>query len=87
VGPSATGVTEWVRRAVYDAFAATGRCPSRTDLSALLGIGQDEADRGLAELAAARHIALDPAGEVVMAHPFTSTSLNFSVMGERALWW
>ena len=43
--PSAK-VTERVRRAVYDAFAATGRCPSRTDLPALLGIGQGEADHG-----------------------------------------
>jgi hypothetical protein len=57
-------VAERVRRTVYEAFAATGRCPSRTDLPERLGIGQDEADRGLAELAAARHLALDPAGEV-----------------------
>ena len=80
--PSAK-VTERVRRAVYDAFAATGRCPSRTDLPALLGIGQGEADHGLAELAASRQLALDPTGEVVMAHPFTSINLNFSVMGEQ----
>ena len=84
--PSAK-VTERVRRAVYDAFAATGRCPSRTDLPALLGIGQGEADHGLAELAASRQLALDPTGEVVMAHPFTSINLNFSVMGEQTLWW
>jgi hypothetical protein len=80
-------VTERVRRSIYDAFAHSGRCPGRTELPARLGVSQEEIDTALSELADARHLALDPDREVVMAHPFTSTNLGFSVMGERTLWW
>ena len=31
--------------------------------------------------------SLDQSGNVVMAHPFTTVNLGFSVMGERNLWW
>jgi hypothetical protein len=42
---------------------------------------------GLAELAATRHVVLDATGAIVMAHPFASVPLGFSVMGEHTLWW
>jgi hypothetical protein len=80
-------LTERVRRSIYDAFARSGRCPGRTELPARLGASQVEVDTALIELADARHLALDTDREVVMAHPFTSTNLGFSVMGERTLWW
>jgi hypothetical protein len=41
----------------------------------------------VAKLAAQRHLALDESGSVVMAHPFTTVNLGFSVMGEKTLWW
>jgi hypothetical protein len=69
---------EDVRLAVYRSFATTGRAPSRAS------IGDDEA---LRELASARHLVLDDSGEVVLAHPFSSVPLGFSVMGSRTLWW
>ena len=39
-----------------------------------------------ARLHEARHVVLVD-GAVVMAHPFASIPLGFSVMGERTLWW
>lgn len=78
---------ERVRRAIYDCFASTGRCPTRAQLPETLGLRPDQVDASMAELAEGRHLALDAAGEVVMAHPFTSRNLGFSVMGERTLWW
>jgi hypothetical protein len=82
-----TDVNERVRRAIYDSFASDGRCPSRAQLPALVGVSREQVDAALTELAAARHLALDVSGEVVMAHPFTSMNLGFSVMGEKTLWW
>lgn len=77
---------EDLRLAIYRAFASTGRPPQRADLAAT---GWDETSlaAGLQELAAVRHIVLDAAGDIVMAHPFATVPLGFSVMGERTLWW
>ena len=38
-------------------------------------------------LADARHLALGADGSIVMAHPFASVPLGFSVMGRETLWW
>ena len=46
-----------------------------------------DVDAGFGELARGRHIVLDEAGEIVMAHPFASIPLGFSVMGRHTLWW
>jgi len=43
--------------------------------------------RGLRELAGARHLVLDEAGRIVMAHPFSAVPLGFAVMGRQMLWW
>jgi Alkylmercury lyase len=48
---------------------------------------EDDVRSGLATLAAARHVALGPDGEIAMAHPFTAVPLGFSVMGRNVLWW
>ena len=45
------------------------------------------AEDGLAELARGRHLALGDQGQIVMAHPFSTVPLGFSVMGARTLWW
>jgi Alkylmercury lyase len=68
---------EDLRLAIYDAFARTGQAPAAETL-----------DRdALHRLAAARHIVLDGDDNILMAHPFTSINLGFSVMGRSTLWW
>ncbi|HET6952511.1 MAG TPA: organomercurial lyase [Acidimicrobiales bacterium] len=79
---------EDVRLAVYAGFAGSGRAPSVDELTRALRGSPEHVRRALAALAADRHLVLDPGGErVVMAHPFSSVPLGFSVMGARTLWW
>lgn len=80
-------VVERVRRAIYDTFADQGHAPSRQLLRDLAAVDDAQADEAVAELAARRHLVLDEYGNTVMAHPFTTVNLGFSVMGERNLWW
>ena len=80
-------VVERVRRAIYDTFARQGHAPSRQQIRDLAAVNEAEVDEAVAELAAQHHLALDQSGNVVMAHPFTTVNLGFSVMGERNLWW
>ena len=77
---------EDVRLAVYGAFAREGRLASDVELAARVGCRTDELRGALERLAVARHVVLRK-GEVVMAHPFASVPLGFSVMGRRTLWW
>ena len=56
-------------------FASTGHAPVIDDAAAL------------ARLAAQRHVVLDDAGNIVLAHPFSSIPMGFSVMGAQTLWW
>ena len=79
--------TEDLRLAVYRAFAETGRAPQVSELAQQSGTDVPAVTAGLAELARARHLVLDDAGEIVMAHPFSAVPLGFSVMGARTLWW
>jgi hypothetical protein len=78
---------EDLRLAVYRTFARTGRAPSGADLADELSCAPAEAERGLSHLASERHVVLGDQGEIVMAHPFSSVPLGFSVMGRAALWW
>jgi Alkylmercury lyase len=78
---------EDLRLAVYRSFAGTGRAPEPGELAERLGCDVPVVTRGLAELAAARHLVLDGQGRIVMAHPFSAVPLGFSVMGARTLWW
>jgi hypothetical protein len=80
-------VVERVRRAIYDTFASQGHPPSRQHVRDLAAVDEAQVSEAVAELAAQRHLALDQSGNVVMAHPFTTVNLGFSVMGERNLWW
>ncbi|HEX6500862.1 MAG TPA: organomercurial lyase [Micromonosporaceae bacterium] len=80
--------TERLRLAVYRSFAGTGRPPTLPDLSEATGLPESEVRAGLRVLHDQRHIVLDASGEqILMAHPFASIPLGFSVMGERTLWW
>lgn len=76
-----------LRLAVYRAFAADGRVPDSAELARQLGVDPAEAAEGLRALAAARHLVLDEGGRIVLAHPFASIPLGFSVMGAGTLWW
>jgi Alkylmercury lyase len=78
---------EDLRLAVYQGFVSTGQAPSEGDLADRSGVAVDDVRAGLARLAAARHVVLDASGRIVMAHPFASVPLGFSVMGRRTLWW
>ena len=78
---------ESLRIAVYRAFAADGRAPRNDVLAQQLGTDPAGIEAGLHALAAARHLVVDADGRVVLAHPFASIPLGFSVMGARTLWW
>jgi hypothetical protein len=78
---------EDLRLAVYHSFARHGRCPSAEKLARQLGTDTLTVRAGLSELARRRHLALDDAGDVVMAHPFAAIPLGFAAMGRQTLWW
>ncbi|HEX4019241.1 MAG TPA: organomercurial lyase [Frankiaceae bacterium] len=80
-------VHERVRRAVYDSFARHGRAPRRAEISTVVSASEVEVDASLERLTRNRHLVLDDAEDVVMAHPFSSVNLGFSVMGSKTLWW
>lgn len=77
-----------MRLAVYRRFVEDGRAPSADELARACGVPVGEVAGALAELHAARHLVVGEDGcTVVMAHPFSSVPLGFSVMGSRTLWW
>ena len=78
---------EDLRLAVYSSLASTGRAPETAALAASLGVTAGEIADGLARLATARHLALGSDGSIVLAHPFATIDLGFSVKGRRTLWW
>jgi hypothetical protein len=78
---------EELRLAIYRGLATDGRVPDQADLAAAVGADDAEVEAGIRELAAARHVVLDDTGRIVMAHPFATVNLGYSVMGERTIWW
>lgn len=78
---------EDLRVAVYRSLAATGRAPDRGDLARELAATPHEVTEGLRALGRTRHLVLDPQDQIVMAHPFATIPLGFSVMGDSTLWW
>ena len=78
---------EDVRLAVYGAFAATGRAPEFTKLSATTGLPYAHIEAALQTLHERRDLVLGADGRIVMAHPFAAIPLGFSVMGDNTLWW
>jgi Alkylmercury lyase len=78
---------EDLRLAVYRSFACTGRAPKVDDLAEQLTLDVAAVRAGLIELAGARHLVLDQADQIVMAHPFSAVPLGFAVMGRQTLWW
>lgn len=78
---------EEVRMAVYDSFSRTGTAPDRGLLAERFSASVAQIDKALRRLADSRHLALAADGSIVMAHPFSSVPLGFSVMGTNTLWW
>ena len=78
---------EDLRLTIYGDLARTGQAPTRTGLAARLDLTHAEAHDGLRALAAARHVVLGADDRVLMAHPFATIPLGFSVMGRQTLWW
>ncbi len=78
---------EDVRLAIYGHLAKTGRSPDASSLAEHFGVRTREVRETLETLAAARHLVLDGHHRVLMAHPFATIPLGFSVMGGRTLWW
>jgi hypothetical protein len=79
--------TEDVRLQVYRSFADRGVAPTIDELASTLGGSQVEMRRALHRLAADRHLVLAADDSILMAHPFASIPLGFSVMGRQTLWW
>lgn len=78
---------EDVRLAVYGGLSETGRAPHAPELASRLDIPESFVDEALWALHQHRDVVLDDSGRVLMAHPFSTIPLGFSVMGERTLWW
>jgi Alkylmercury lyase len=78
---------EDLRLLIYDSFRRIGRVPPIDEMATTLGCNNEELTAGIDELARQRHVALDANGTIVMAHPFASINLGFSVMGRNTLWW
>jgi hypothetical protein len=78
---------EDLRVAVYRSLATTGLSPALADLTRDLDATSEEVTSGMRDLARARHVVLDSRERLVMAHPFATIPLGFSVMGEQTLWW
>jgi Alkylmercury lyase len=76
-----------LRLGIYQSYVETAAPPTAADLARQLTVEPASVDAGLEALAAARHIVLDRAGRIVMAHPFASVPMGFSVMGRETLWW
>ncbi|WP_051813381.1 organomercurial lyase [Kitasatospora sp. MBT63] len=87
--PDPLPATERVRLAVYHGFARTGRAPGVPELAALTFLTPGGVRRELRTLHGSRDVVLDPrdGDRIVMAHPFASVPLGFSIMGTRTLWW
>jgi hypothetical protein len=78
---------ERVRREIYRRFAEDGVATTRPEVAAELSMSAAEVDEAFTTLGEQRHIVLGADGAIVMAHPFTSIDLHFSVKGKRTLWW
>lgn len=78
---------EDVRVEVYRSFADTGRAPTVPELTEWFGDSEAHVIGHLQELARTRHLVLDDHNRILMAHPFASIPLGFSVMGSSTLWW
>lgn len=78
---------EDIRLMIYADLARIGAAPSIPELAKRLGAEPADVGAGLRELAVARHVVIDGAGNLLMAHPFATIPFGFAVMGTDRLWW
>jgi len=76
---------EDLRLEIYSEFAHTGRALTVDRLAERFSLGQQRVREMLESLHAQRHLVIDDEHRIVMAHPFTSISLGFAVMGAQTL--
>ncbi len=76
-----------VRFRIYEAFAKYGTPPTPEELERDTSLTISEIQPVLQELATTRNIVIDEHYRILMAHPFSSIPLGFSVMGTSTLWW
>ncbi len=78
---------EQLRVMVYRSLAESGAAKTVDEMAKAVGCEPSEIQLGLSELARQRHLVIDEHFNIVMAHPFSSVPLGFSVMGKSTLWW
>jgi len=85
-GEISDDLVEDVRLCIYDSLRRHGRLPDTDRLIEMARSTVRLADilRALHKL---RHVVLDRAGNIVLAHPFATRSFGFSVMSTDTLWW
>jgi hypothetical protein len=76
-----------LRFRIYEAFAKYGIPPTPEELARDTSLTISEVQAILQKLAATRNIVIDEHYRILMAHPFSSIPLGFSVMGSNTLWW
>ena len=76
-----------VRFRIYEGFAKYGAPPTPEDLARDTSLTISEIQTVLQELATTRNIVNNEHYRILMAHPFSSIPLGFSVMGTSTLWW
>jgi hypothetical protein len=86
-GIESRDLVEDVRLAVYRQLSATGRAPTTTEIATITGAQPGAVEQALRALHEHRDLVLATDGDIVMAHPFATIPLGFSVMGARTLWW
>jgi hypothetical protein len=80
-------LVERVRYTIYSQLASSGAAPSASSVADAFDLTTDVVEKAYVELAAAHHIVLGDHHNIVMAHPFATMNLGFSVMGKSTLWW
>jgi hypothetical protein len=78
---------EDLRLLIYGELVRTGRAPAVAELASSIGWTDAQVRRGLEALHGHRDVVLGPRHDIVMAHPFSTVPLGFSVMGDATLWW
>jgi hypothetical protein len=78
---------EDLRLLIYGELVRTGRAPTVAELASSIGWTDAQVRRGLEALHGHRDVVLGPRHDIVMAHPFSTVPLGFSVMGDATLWW
>ncbi|MGI9667286.1 MAG: organomercurial lyase [Acidimicrobiia bacterium] len=78
---------EHTRVAIFRMLATTWAAPTEAEVAVASGTDINDVRAAFDALAADRHIVLAEDRTIVMAHPFSTINLGFSVMGHDTLWW